>query len=338
MKTCLVTGASGFIGEHLTEALIRRGRTVRCLVRATSKVELLERSGAELVRGDVGDPGSLARAVDGVEVVFHLAGATCAFSEADLLHVNRDGTAHVAAACAAAAEPPLHVVVSSVAAAGPAPLGSVLSEKDPAHPVSMYGRSKLAGEVAAEARADAVPTTIVRPGIVFGPRNRETLPIFRTIRRLRCHPVVGWRTPPLSLIHVEDLVELLIKAAEAGRRIPAASQERELGEGIYFACDEQHPDYGQWGEMIKQASGRPHAPTLPLAGPAAWLAAGVSELIARGRRRPNNFNRDKIREARVPSWACSGEAARRDLGFQPAESLTKRTEETVRWYREHGWL
>ena len=338
MKRCLVTGASGFIGEHLTEALVARGAEVRCLVRATSRVQLLQDCGAELVRGDVGDADSVARAVDGVDVVFHLAGATCAFSEADLLRVNRDGTAHVASACAAAGEPPLHLVVSSVAAAGPADRGSVLTEKVPAHPVSMYGKSKLAGEVAAESQAHRVPTTIVRPGIVFGPRNRETLPIFRTISRLRCHPVVGWRTPPLSLIHVEDLVELLIKAAESGQRIPAAPADRELGDGIYFACDEQHPDYGQWGEMIKQASGRPHAPTLPLAAPAAWLAAGVSELIARTRRRPNNFNLDKIREARASSWACSGEAARRDLGFRPAEPLTTRTEETVRWYREHKWL
>lgn len=338
VRRYLITGASGFIGQHLAETLIRRGDSVRCLVRQSSQTQLLESLGVDLVRGHLGDPDSLDAALEDVDVVFHLAGATAAFSEADFMRVNREGTENLASRCAALEKPPIHVVVSSVAAAGPAPLGVLRSEADQPQPISLYGKSKRAGEIAAEAFAHIVPTTVVRPGIVFGPRNRETLPVFKTIARFRVHPVAGWRTPRLSLIHVEDLVELLLRAAEVGQRIPADPAERTGGRGYYFACAPEYPDYAQWGGMVKAALNRPYAPTLHLVGPFPWIAAACSELIARSRRRPDNFNRDKIREARALSWACSADAAARDLQFQPAKSLPERIEETVLWYRENGWL
>lgn len=334
----LITGASGFIGQHLAEALVGRGDSVRCLVRSSSQTNLLEALGVELVRGDLGHPESLDAALDDVDVVFHLAGATTAFSAADFLRVNREGTENLASRCAALENPPVHVLVSSVAAAGPAPLGVLRSEADPPRPISLYGQSKRAGEVAAESFAHLVPTTVLRPGIVFGPRNRETLPVFKTIARFRVHPVVGWRTPRLSMIHVEDLIELMLRAAEAGRRIPADPVERSTGAGYYFACAAEYPDYAQWGEMIKTALDRPYAPTLRLLGPLPWIAALGSEVVARSRRRPDHFNLDKIREARALSWACSADAAARDLHFEPAKPLPQRIEETALWYRENRWL
>lgn len=334
----LITGASGFIGQHLAERLVAQGASVRCLVRRSSQTQLLESLGVELARGDLGDRESLEAALQDVDVVCHLAGATAAFSAAEFMRVNREGTENLARGCAAMANPPVHVVISSVAAAGPAPLGVLRSEADQPQPISHYGRSKRAGEEAAEAFADRVPTTVVRPGIVFGPRNRETLPVFKTISRFRVHPVVGWRTPQLSLIHVDDLIELMLQAAERGRRIPSEPSERGVGTGYYFACAPEYPDYAQWGGMVKAALNRPYAPTLRLVGPLPWFAAACSELVARARRRPDNFNLDKIREARAVSWACSAEAAIRDLQFRPPKSLAERIEETVLWYRENGWL
>src|SRR4051812_4649385 len=117
MVRALVTGATGFIGGHLVERLARDGAEVRCLVRSRRRATPALRLGASLVVGDVTDPQSLAAAVAGVDVVYHLAGATLAFGAADFRRVNAGGTANLAAACARLATPPVFVYVSSLAAA-----------------------------------------------------------------------------------------------------------------------------------------------------------------------------------------------------------------------------
>src|SRR5688572_24591379 len=181
MRRSLVTGSSGFIGSHLVEALRSRGEKVRCLVRGTSRREILERLGVEFAEGDVTRPETLAAAVQGVDVVYNLAGLTCALRAEDQSQVNGTGVENLARACAACDVPPVHVLVSSVAAAGPAPRNRLRLESEPPRPISNYGRSKRAGELAAEKYADRVPTTILRPGAVFGERDRLMFPMFQSV-------------------------------------------------------------------------------------------------------------------------------------------------------------
>ena len=339
MARVLVTGASGFIGGHLVAALVRRGDRVRCLVRRSSKVEHLGGLDVEIITGDIEDAAALNSAVAGNDTVYHLAGLTSAFRPEQLHAVNGDGTGHVVAACAKQTTPPVHVLVSSVAAVGPIARGAVRNETDPPRPVSHYGRSKLAGETAAAARAADVPTTIVRPGIVFGPRNTECLPIFRTIARVGLHPIVGFRRQRVSVIYVHDLVEILLRAADRGIRLPSPSAENgSQGSGCYFACRDEFPTYGELGRRIARALGRSFVLVIPAPIPLAWTVAGVNELLMRWRGKPDSLNIDKIREARAPSWACSPASVNRDLRFTPHESLDEQLRATVAWYREHGWL
>src|SRR5581483_5661701 len=121
-----------------------------------------------------------------------------AFRRGDFFEVNERGTRFVAEACAAQTFPPRLVLVSSVAAAGPAPRGQVRTEADPPAPVSHYGRSKLAGERAAAKFAASVPITIVRPGVVFGPRDTGFVQVLRSLRKFRCHLSPGFFPPALS--------------------------------------------------------------------------------------------------------------------------------------------
>lgn len=342
MRTALVTGARGFIGVHLVESLLQRGVHVRCLVREKAAPKDLASLDVELIEGNVCDYPSLLPATKGVDVVFHLAGLTSALRVKDLMRTNSEGTTNVARACAANSAPPIHIVVSSIAAAGPALNGQPRAESERPTPISHYGRSKLAGEQAAASWAAQVPTTVVRPGIVFGERNRELLPMFYSIDRFRFHAHPNLRSMPLSVIYVQDLVDLIWQAATSGDRVPPQNNGENNGEsepekGRYFACADEYPNYADWGRMIASALDRPVL-VLPLPFPIPAIVGGINELFAQVRRQSNSLNYDKIREANAPSWACSPERARTKLGFDAKRPLLDQLRKTAAWYRENQWL
>jgi nucleoside-diphosphate-sugar epimerase len=232
------------------------------------------------------------------------------------------------------------IVVSSVSAAGTARCGQVRTEKDPPAPISHYGRSKRAGERVVEQFAGHVPATIVRPGIVFGPRDRLVFKTFEPIARFAVHPVPGYLAdPPLSIIHVLDLADLVIAAANRGTRIVATKKKaRDFEKGYYFAVADEHPSYLELGKRITKAVGRRRVYPFRLPEPMMWLSGLGSELISRLRGKPDIFNVDKVREAFAGSWACSSELAQQDLDWSTAGSLDERLAETADWYRRHNWL
>lgn len=338
MKSVLITGASGFIGGHLACRLRQEGYQVRCLVRRSSQRQRLEGQGIEFHYGDVTDKQSVQAAVQGVDCVFHLAGLTCALRWSDFLRVNAEACGVVAEACAGLPSPPVLIVVSSLAAAGPCPQGAVLRETTPPAPISRYGKSKLAGEQAARRWAGRVPITIVRPAIVFGPYDPGMRPVARSIYRWGLHLNPGFHSPRLSLIHVEDLCQLLVAAALRGERVTEAHDHDATG--VYFAvADGQYPTYVELGkilaqELIPNKSLRVvHVPR-----PMAWTIGALNEMICWVRRRPDLLNRDKIREGTASCWACSGDKAARQLQWKTSSSLDDQLRTCAAWYLRAGWL
>jgi nucleoside-diphosphate-sugar epimerase len=339
MSRILITGASGFIGVHLAATLAERGREVTCLVRPTSQTDRLRALGVRLAEGDISDRTSLAAAIESQEIVFQLAGCLRAFGVEPLYRVNEEGVRNVAWVCAAQPTPPVLVSVSSLAAVGPSTDQRPRIESDPPAAVSHYGRSKWAGERAVREWADRVPTTIVRPPIVFGQADPATCELFRPVAHLGLHIVPTWRDHRVSLIHVADLVNLLILAAERGKRlVRTAADDQAAAVGCYFAACEQDVSYAQLGRMIGTALGRRRTRVLRSGPAVVWAVAATSTAWARIRRRAAYFNLDKAREARAGSWTCSPAAAVGELGFAVAAPLPQRLQETALWYREHGWL
>ena len=338
-KTVFLTGASGFVGAHLAEELLRRGCQVRCLVRPLARAEHLDRPGIVRVTGRLEDPASYRDVLDGCDTVFHVGGLVAARSRAELLRINGRATGHLADACAALPTPPRLVYVSSLAAAGPPPPDRAYrDEADLPTPVSDYGRSKRAGEIALERRAHRLPVTIVRPGIVYGSRDPKMAGIFKAIHRTGLHVVVGFHTPRLSLIHVDDLVELLLRAARDGETLSPAGSRDAAHRGYYFACDDrEHPTYWQFGRRVADALGR-RVIVWPLWRWVGRTVGGVSEAVSQLTGSTALLSRDKVREATAWSWACSGAKARAQLAFVPARPLDFRLRETAEWYRDHGWL
>lgn len=337
LQTVFLTGATGFIGSHLAEVLLRRGCEVRCLLRPGSAGAASVPPGVVPVVGRVEQPAGYRDALSGCDAVFHLAGCVNALSKAALMETNGHATARLADACAALPTPPRFVFVSSLAAAGPPPRGHARrDESDPAAPVSNYGRSKRAGEIALEQLADRLPVTIVRPGIVYGRRDPKIAAVFKAIQRTGVHFVVGFRTPPLSLIHVDDLVGLLMRAATDGETLAGANGPP--GRGYYLACDDSdHPTYWQFGRHIAAALGR-GVFVWPLWRWVGRTVGGVSEAVSRLTGDVSLLTLDKIREATVRSWACSAAKARDQLAFAPPLPLDARLRETAVWFREQGWL
>jgi nucleoside-diphosphate-sugar epimerase len=339
VRTVFVTGASGFVGTHVVEELLHRGCEVRCLIRPTADAGHLARPGIVRVAGTLEDPAGYRHALQGCDTVLHLAGAVAARSKAAMLRVNGRGTARLADACAAVESPPRLVAVSSLAAAGPPrPDRAYRDEEDPPAPVSIYGRSKRAGEIALERRAGRLPLTIVRPGIVFGARDRQGAAVFRAIQRTGLHVVVGFQTPRLSLIHVDDLVDLLLRAATDGETLPATPRADRPGRGIYLACDDrEHPTYWQFGERVAGALGR-RVFVWPLWRSVGCMVGGAADLVSRATGSVQLLSLDKVREAIAWSWACSAAKARSQLAFAPALPLDARLRQTADWFREYGWL
>lgn len=339
MAKVLITGASGFIGSHLAETLAARGDEVTCLVRRSSQVERLRALGVRLAYGDVTDLASVQAAVRGQQTVYHSAGCIVPLHTADFYRANALGPQNVAAACAAQTTPPVLVLVSSLAAAGPACHERMRTEADRPIQVSHYGRSKRAGERAAERFADRVPITVIRPPIVIGQRDHLGLEMFRMIDRFRIHMIPGLARYHFSIIHATDLVELLLLAAERGSRLQPAGQNghtRPLG--YYFAACDEHPAYADLGRMIGAALGCRRVLLIPTSRPVMWAVAASTHLLMKIRRQPLYFNLDKFEEASSGSWLCSPQAAAEDMGFRVIVPISERIRQTAAWYRQEGWL
>jgi len=338
MAKVLVTGASGFIGNHLVAALLARGDDVSCLVRKTSNVESLQARGAKLVYGDVTDPSGLVAAVAGQQIVYHLAGCTLALKNKQFYEVNRRGVVHVVKACAGQETPPVMVFVSSLAAAGPAVNDRPRVESDPPEPVSHYGRSKRSGEHVAESYAERVPISVIRPPIVLGEGDHLAFPMFHSILRLGVHMVPGFKPRLFSMIHADDLAQLIILAAERGRRLPPlGSHSDQPGQGYYFAACEQDLNYADLGRLIAESMDR-RVMIVPTAMPVIRTISAMGEVLSHIRHHPLLMNLDKAREIEAGSWICSAKKAQDELGFEVAAPLIARVRQTAEWYKREGWI
>jgi dihydroflavonol-4-reductase len=230
--------------------------------------------------------------------------------------------------------------VSSLAAGGTGTMKAPRTEDQPERPVSTYGKSKLAAEQALAALAAELPASVIRPPMVFGRADRASLALYRSLRFLPLHLSPGMRQFPVSLVHVTDLCDAMVKIAMRGERLtPTYGETNGIpnGQGKYYVAANRDVTYGEMGQLAARAAGWTVA-TLPLPTPIFWLAAAIGETIGRVRGRAVLINFDKIREATARGWVCSDEKISTTLGYRPAATLEECFAETVAWYREHKWL
>jgi nucleoside-diphosphate-sugar epimerase len=329
LKPALVTGAAGFVGSHLVDALLAREVPVRALVRPTTNRQWLDPGRVAFALGDVGDPhgeGALARAVEGCETVYHVAGITQADRPEAFDRVNAGGAERIARAAARAGVTRL-VLVSSQAAGGPTRGPKPRTEEDLDTPVGAYGRSKLEGERrAAEAlEGEGTDLVVVRPPAVYGPRDAAFAMLFR-LAEAGVVPLPGGSAQRLSLVHASDLAQGTLRVRERGR--PGARYYLTSGPPVTTA---------ELVDTIGRALGRK---PLRVDVPSVMLRAAVSaaEAWTRATGRPARLTRARLADWMEPDWTVDDARARAELHYAPRVELAAGILETARWYRSAGWI
>jgi dihydroflavonol-4-reductase len=319
----LVTGATGFVGSHLVDALQRCGCEVTALARSRAKARDLSARGVQVRFGHLHDPAGLEQAVQGQDQVFHVAGVVAARNEEDFFRANRDGTANVVRAAEQAAVSRF-VMVSSLAAAGPAPIGVPLTGREVPRPVTAYGRSKLAAEEMV--RTARCPWTIVRPPIVYGPRDREVLKIFR-LARLGIAPVFGDGRQELSAVHAADLATALVHVATS-----PVSMGR-----TYHACHPEIFTSRELGRTVGESMGRA-VTIITIPHRLGWIALATTQTLARLTGQVTILTTDKANEFFQPAWTGDPTPLMQETGWRATFDLRGGLAHTYHWYREAGWL
>ncbi|HYQ48684.1 MAG TPA: NAD-dependent epimerase/dehydratase family protein [Thermodesulfovibrionales bacterium] len=317
----LVTGASGFVGSFLAEALLRKGYAVTCLVRGTSDRRWIEHLALDVLCADLADRDAYAGKLGHFDYIYHVAGLTKANSEREFFHVNAECTRILASAAAKENQKlKRFVLVSSLAAAGPSRDGIPLTEAMTPRPVSAYGRSKLEAERATLASAGSMPVTVVRPPAVYGPRDRDFFLVFKAVQS-GVFPY--WGKCSYSLIYIDDLVRGLILSAENSE---AAGKTYYLADRrIYSNDDILHALIAAVGRKAIRL--RLPRSVLPL------VAAFIQKFQKKG-----IINADKMQEIRYPNWTCDPGMAGKELGFYSEMTLEKGFSITTGWYRKEKWL
>jgi dihydroflavonol-4-reductase len=319
----LVTGATGFVGSHLVEALQSRSIEVTALARSATKAAELVRRGVRVVSGDLDQLAGLDEAVRDQDVVYHVAGMVAARNEAEFLRCNRDGTSNLLAAAQRQGKPRF-ILVSSLAAAGPAQRGTPLLGTESPRPVTAYGRSKLAAEQIV--RTSALPWSIVRPPIVYGPRDREVLKMFR-LAKLGLAPVFGDGRQELSAVHAADLAQALVGVGQSSKTI----------EETYHACHPQVFTSSDLALAVAASMGRSVLRVSVPHGVGRALLA-ITERTARLSGQATILTTDKANEFFQPAWTGDPTPLIRDTGWRPRYDLFRGLADTYEWYRTAGWL
>lgn len=325
-ETVLVTGATGFVGSHVLEAYESHDVRLCALVRKEADAQRLATQGISCVRGALEDGEALCEAVSGADTILHLAAATRARSNADYQRANVAGTqALIEAMLAAEPRPKRLIYLSSLAAVGPSLDGKPVTRADIPRPLTAYGRTKLAGELACDAVREVFEVAILRAPAVYGPRDRDVFEFFRLARH-GVLPLPGGPARRLQMIHAADLARALLLAATS-----------QWAKGVYHVAEARSYLWEDMARMVAAAVGS-KARIVRVPGPLIALAAGISETAAGMFGKSTIFNRDKARELLAPGWLCETELAHHDFGFEAHIPLQAGLAETAKWYFDHGWL
>jgi nucleoside-diphosphate-sugar epimerase len=316
-----LTGATGFVGGHLLQALLAAGVRLRLLLRQPGKLPGQLRQKVEVVEGDLASGEALAQLVQGCGTLLHVAGLVRAGAAQDFFTTNALGTQRLVEQASLHGQPRL-VYVSSLAAAGPSREVAGKAPEDPPEPISAYGRSKLAGEEAVKKYQG--PWVILRPPAIYGPCDRDVFVFFKLASK-------GWVPYPageryLTVAFVGDVVQACLHAAALG----LSQKVLHLGEPQPYAMR-------QLLQTLVEAGGL-RARLCPLPGWVFRAAGRLGDALHSLGFRQMAMTSDKARELLACHWTAQTQTSLQALGLPPPLPFAQGAKLTWDWYRQAGWL
>jgi nucleoside-diphosphate-sugar epimerase len=327
--SCLITGATGFVGKHLARACLARGWPTRALVRPSTDSAELNQVGLSVVRGDLTDSDSLRAALEDIDVVFHCAAKVGDWGPvADYRAVNVEGLRLLLDACR---QRPLQrfVHLSSLGVyEARHHYATDETEPLPSQHVDGYTQSKVESEQLALqlAREYKLPVTVLRPGFIYGPGDRTVLPKLLEALRNRRLRYLGSSARAMNTIFVGNLVDAMFLAVEK----PAA-----IGQ-VFNLTDGEAVSKKRFIEALADGVGVPRPRPFPVP---LWIARPLARWLERRAIRSGATEAPLLTQARIKFLGLnldfSIEKARRELGYRPRFTFDAGMRETVAWYKLH---
>ena len=327
MIKALVTGATGFTGQYMVQNLLDNGYEVRVLVRASSNLNALKNKRVELCFGDICNIDEVEKAVEGVDVIYHIAALYRAANVPDSVYynVNVTGTKNLLdAALKYNIKRFLHC--STVGIYGHIE-NPPADETAPLRPGDIYQDTKLEGEKLALSyyKEKGLPVTIVRPTGIYGPGDLRMLKMYKMIQNGK-FIMFGKGDVFYHLTFVTDVVE--------GFRL-AAESEKAIGKDYIIAGDECFTleEFKETvAKVLNVKSSNLHLPVMPL-----YFLGYICEKICIPLRIQPPIFRRRV-DLFVKSRSFDAAKAKRDFGFQPKIGVMEGIKKTAEWYSQNGYL
>ncbi|EFZ37952.1 NAD dependent epimerase/dehydratase family protein [Hoylesella oralis ATCC 33269] len=333
MKTkILVTGATGFIGSFIVEEALKRDMEVWAAVRPSSSKIYLQDSRIRFIELDLSSRDRLIEqlAHEQFDYVVHAAGVTKCLHKEDFFDVNTKGTENLVEALLYL-EMPIRrfIYISSLSVYGAIcenkPYREI-REDDTPKPNTAYGKSKLEAEKYLDSIGNDFPYIVLRPTGVYGPREKDYLLMAESIKH-HLDFSVGFRQQDITFVYVKDVVQAVFLAFDRG-----------MSGRKYFLSDGNVYRSSTFSNLIRDELGHPWRICIkaPL-----WVLRTITwagEYISRCTGKITALNKDKYNILKQRNWRCDIEPAMDELGYHPHYSLEQGVAETIRWYRDNGWL
>jgi nucleoside-diphosphate-sugar epimerase len=327
MAKFFLTGATGFIGSCVAQQLVECGHQVLTLVRETSNKRLLENLDIRLKTASLFNEDSYINFVEDIPYFIHLAGVTKAINPEDYYKGNVLMTKIlIEAILKNAKDIKRFLLVSSQAAVGPSPSQEPVDESFFGKPLTDYGKSKLECEKLVQSYKNRLPITIVRPPIVYGPRDTDVYQLLKLIKK-GINIKIGKHDQLVNLVYVEDLAKGLIDATIS---------EKTIGK-VYYICEEK-PYY--WSEVVKLSANIMNSKvwTINLPFFIAKFYTFILEVISKIKKKPTILNPQKLIEIKQPFWVISSKNAKLDFAYKTNYPLESGMKKTIDWYIQNNWL